>query len=72
MNPTNKSDELDLTLSELFGVGRRAAILRNECVERPIGCGKPATEFRDRVSKREYQISGLCQDCQDDIFGTGC
>jgi len=24
--------------------------------------------FRDALSSKEYTISGLCQDCQDDIF----
>ena len=28
-------------------------------------------EFRDELSKREYQISGLCQACQDHMWGTG-
>ncbi len=26
--------------------------------------------FRDDVSRREYKISGLCQTCQDEIFGS--
>ena len=26
-------------------------------------------DFRDNLSRREYNISGLCQDCQDKIFG---
>jgi len=26
------------------------------------------TEFKDRLSKVEYRISGLCQDCQDGFF----
>lgn len=26
-------------------------------------------QFRDELSAREYYISGMCQDCQDDIFG---
>jgi hypothetical protein len=25
--------------------------------------------FKDEVSAREYQLSGLCQDCQDSFFG---
>jgi hypothetical protein len=25
--------------------------------------------FTDELSKREYKISGLCQECQDIIFG---
>ena len=28
------------------------------------------SEFRDDLSKREFKISGLCQQCQDEIFGT--
>jgi hypothetical protein len=26
------------------------------------------SDFRDKVSLREYQISGLCQSCQDEVF----
>ena len=26
-------------------------------------------EFRDESSCKEFEISGLCQSCQDDIFG---
>jgi len=26
-------------------------------------------DFRDQASVREYQISGMCQTCQDEIFG---
>jgi len=25
--------------------------------------------FRDALSRKEYQISGICQTCQDEIFG---
>ena len=34
-------------------------------------CGKPikAEEFRDKLSVKEYHISGLCQNCQDKTFG---
>ena len=31
-------------------------------------CGKPVGEFRDRLSQRKYEISGICQQCQDSIF----
>lgn len=27
------------------------------------------SDFKDELSKREYQISGLCQKCQDSVFG---
>ena len=26
-------------------------------------------EFRDELSRKEFEISGLCQLCQDEIFG---
>jgi len=29
----------------------------------------PNTEFRDALSVREYEISGMCQECQDSVFG---
>ena len=34
-------------------------------------CGKPVFlgEFRDVLSLEEFQISGLCQKCQDEVFG---
>lgn len=33
-------------------------------------CKKPVdiTKFRDEISKKEYKISGMCQDCQDTTF----
>ena len=32
-------------------------------------CSKPVGEFRNQLSHKEFNISGMCQDCQDDIFG---
>lgn len=34
-------------------------------------CGQKINlnEFRDTLSLKEYSISGLCQKCQDRIFG---
>jgi len=33
-------------------------------------CGKfiVLTEFKDLLSLREYEISGMCQLCQDEVF----
>lgn len=53
----------NLTLN-VFGRSRSLAKAGNGCV----ACGKPATEFRDEISRREYGISGLCQACQDSFF----
>jgi hypothetical protein len=48
---------------------RSEAIYSDRCVDEPYGCAGPATEFRDDLSRREYRISGLCQKCQDRVFG---
>jgi hypothetical protein len=32
-------------------------------------CKGDIGEFRDRLSQREFQISGMCQKCQDSVFG---
>lgn len=36
-----------------------------------VFCHNPINkeDFRDRISFKEYSISGLCQKCQDDTFG---
>ena len=34
-----------------------------------VFCGAEILEFRDKLSAKEYTISGLCQKCQDDTFG---
>lgn len=32
-------------------------------------CGKKIGEFRNALSQKEFQISGMCQKCQDSVFG---
>ena len=32
-------------------------------------CEKLVGQFRDELSKREFEISGMCQECQDNVFG---
>lgn len=48
--------------------GRRDAIRNDLCAFDPR---HDASTFRDDLSRKEYTISGLCQECQDDIFGRG-
>jgi hypothetical protein len=57
-------DELAL---QLFG--KTLADAHNEHI--CIRCKNPQGEFRDEQSQKEYNISGLCQTCQDEIFETG-
>ena len=62
-------NELDKIKEEmafgLFGRSRTLAIAGNGCVK----CGESAVDFRDEISRKEHSISGLCQCCQDGIFG---
>jgi len=44
---------------------------RNIEMDKCATCGGEVGEFRDDCSKREYSISGMCQKCQDGIFGGG-
>ena len=67
--PSKKSESLDRTLeamsSILFGVGRKESITRDTCVS----CKEDASTFNDDLSRKEFTISGLCQPCQDSVFG---
>lgn len=65
--PSDKSPQITGFLEALFG--RTTAIESDTCIPAPIGCGGDASTFRDELSEKEYTISGLCQDCQDKIYG---
>ena len=58
----NAKEEMAFTL---FGRSRTLAMANGQCVK----CGEFKPEFRDELSLKEYRISGLCQGCQDGIFG---
>lgn len=69
MEPSNKSPKIEKFLNDVIGASRRDHIKANCCIPPPLGCGKPATHFKDELSRKEFSISGLCQDCQDAIYG---
>lgn len=50
----------------VFKIFSKKEVIEGKC---PM-CSKEIkeTEFKDKLSKKEYSISGLCQKCQDDIF----
>ena len=54
----------------LFGRSPSVCKAGGQCVM----CGEFDLSFRDELSRKEHGISGFCQSCQDDIFGTdsGC
>jgi len=68
--PTWKADSvnefIDSQLKELEGnpKGRVGSIEADECAL----CILPAKSFRFDQDEKEYTISGMCQECQDDIF----
>ncbi len=63
--PSKKSEGIEDFLSSIIGGDRREIIKKDLCT----CCKKPATEFKDDLSRKEYTISGFCQTCQDDTFG---
>lgn len=69
--PSGKSAAMNEFLNKLTGDNREQAIIRRRCLLPPIGCGGDAEVFRDDLSIREYEISGLCQKCQDSVFEIG-
>ena len=64
---------MNKNIMRAMGFGEEVA--RVESGKCPL-CGKvvhPNKEFKDELSLREYEISGMCSDCQDSIFeGTPC
>ena len=62
---TYKDQSIDAFLSSMTGRNRVATIASNTCMT----CGGAADTFKDEVSKREYAISGMCQSCQNSVFG---
>jgi|TARA_R100000482_G_C5045091_1_gene110111 hypothetical protein len=44
---------------------QRQDVLNGKCPT----CRRDVGEFRDEISAKEYLISGMCQPCQDDVFG---
>ena len=65
-NPNDKSQKIEDIVDALNPSGRK----RVDSIKSDIcsWCGKPATEFKDDLSRKEYTISGFCQECQDKTF----
>ena len=67
VKPTPKNSAIDAAMTRLNGISRAEAVKHQMCVT----CKGPAVLFRGGKSLREYTISGMCQVCQDDVFGRG-
>ena len=68
-----KTENLVNLVKDMFKV-RREALQNHHCVCKPYGCGKKIdleNGFRDVLSRHEYTLSAMCQECQDDFFKEG-
>lgn len=59
-----KEERMNQLIKELTGVDVNKSIETKIC---PI-CQEPVGEFKDKLSQKEFEISGLCQNCQDGVF----
>jgi len=66
-----KSKEMEQFLEtfarRVFGESRQVCFRERTCVV----CHGPANSFKNAISEKEFGISGMCQECQDDVFGDG-
>jgi hypothetical protein len=51
----------------MTGISRKDALKAKVCTM----CHKHVPGFRDALSEKEYRISGMCQACQDAVYGSG-
>lgn len=65
--PTNKSPAINNLIKKVTGYDREKSIEIHTCMT----CNNPDMNFRTELDFREYRISGMCQKCQDETFGTG-
>ena len=64
--PSIKTPAIENFLEDNFQ--RTTSITTNQCVGTLWGiCETPNFYWKDQVSIKEYSISGLCQDCQDEM-----
>jgi hypothetical protein len=67
MKPTPTNTFNLPVLIELL-LGQKAAAKKRTCISAPLGCGKPLTDFRSDQEEDIYTVTGLCQNCQDNIL----
>jgi hypothetical protein len=65
MKATYKNTHIDNAITQMTGKDRYDTVMESLCMT----CDGYAIEFKDKISEKEYGISGMCQDCQDREFG---
>jgi hypothetical protein len=64
LRATEKSSGMEAFITSMYGP-RSLTLALGQC----LLCKQDADNFRDDKSLKEYQISGMCQACQDATFG---
>jgi len=65
IEPSPKSPAIELFIANAMGKSRITTIENGLCMT----CDGKAEEFRNDIDRKEYAISGMCQACQDRVFG---
>jgi phosphoribosyl-dephospho-CoA transferase len=60
--------KLKQLLDALSSVGYLSRYRYAKSTRACLMCGSPASSFRDEWGKLEYNVSALCQSCQDKYF----
>lgn len=63
--PAKKPEVIDKLLTKLSGKDRIGTIELLKCTM----CPNTDLKFKNAISRKEYSISGMCQQCQDKFFG---
>jgi hypothetical protein len=64
MKAEDKNPAIDALLTDLSGKDRVESINTGTCAT----CNDPNMNFNTPLDRREYEISGMCQKCQDVAF----
>ena len=68
MELTHKSPAIDSLITSIMGRDRQETIRAGLCMTcNAVDVDKKG--FRDDLSSKEYCISGMCQECQDKMWG---
>ena len=64
LNSVQLTETTEALAKTFAGLSRSEALEAGKCVM----CGEKHKGFRDVPSEREYNISAICQTCQDGMF----
>jgi len=67
IQPSSKAEGIEDAIFALTGKDRRMSIVISTCMT--CDATDVTSGLRDDLSRDEYGISGMCQTCQDSVFG---